>query len=64
MLDVLGKLALHVSTLRSLTLGVQASAAAGFEVYVGGRALRADLRRELPLALEAKGLNLRRDMVD
>jgi len=35
-----------------------------FEVYVGGRALHAYSLRVLVLALEAKGLKLRNDMVD
>jgi hypothetical protein len=35
------------------------------EVYVGGRVLRStEFRLELVLALEAKGLNMRKDMMD
>ena len=34
-----------------------------FELYVGGLVLRVEPRGELTLALEAKGLNLRSDMM-
>ena len=70
-LHALGKLALHVPTLslRLWELGVDSfgkwgGAGVAFEATVGGRVLRADSLRALILALEAKGLNLRNDMVD
>ena len=71
-LDALGRLALHVLplALRSWALVVPGSrevyvgaAVPTFEVYVGGLALCAESRRVLMLALEAKRLSLRMDMV-